>query len=515
MTNAPITRKTHVIRIAGTNANGDVLQNIWVDIERMDITKSVTQTKDSPNYQGHQRKFKWQDDPTADDYNPDGVPSQDTIIIKVCDPNDDLSDPSQWVPVRVRKLAKSTGGGQGVQDKFRDDPDEDDPDPTTRVVEVRRIAHYATNIDDAAQAAFDVDDTLTAFVVPGDQYQRDDTTEDPDQYLLHEVITSLKHMTNVQSETDGGTDTGRQTKLLNQYLIDESDAPHGDEPIGAIGINPPYRLDPWQNIVNVKFKTLYLVVAVGADNSSTNSGFSASPAVSAPSVSSSGDPSKGVTLLDSLPIPGGNSSTSGFANCFAYPDSYATPEAAFLAFEGDGPGSGPWTEFPAVNGACAWPGGGSPPDHTTIAPFIFGRGNSVATYYLYEIPAGDGVVSVNVRGLMPTFDSGGDFPIDINGTGSVAASVFSTVRGKRITKVGQLIDYANDGKPRPTEDDGRILSVNSTNQGKFLINVNLDKNVADAQTDNYGNTFQPYKVTFDRGASVDNIPSQPPPRLPT
>ncbi len=45
---------------------------------------------------------------------------------------------------------------------------------------------------------------------------------------------------------------GRQTKLLNDYLIDESDPAKG-EVIGVSGINPPYQLDPFQNIVNCQF----------------------------------------------------------------------------------------------------------------------------------------------------------------------------------------------------------------------------------------------------------------------
>lgn len=61
----------------------------------------------------------------------------------------------------------------------------------------------------------------------------------------------------VSGETGGGQggDQGQQTKLLNRYLIDESE-PAKLDVIGANGLNPPWRLDPYQNIVNVKFKTL-------------------------------------------------------------------------------------------------------------------------------------------------------------------------------------------------------------------------------------------------------------------
>ena len=44
MTNAPDSRQTHVVRIVGTNKDGDVLQDIWADVERIDFAKSASQT---------------------------------------------------------------------------------------------------------------------------------------------------------------------------------------------------------------------------------------------------------------------------------------------------------------------------------------------------------------------------------------------------------------------------------------------------------------------------------------
>jgi hypothetical protein len=254
MTNAPDTRTTHVIRIVGTNDNGDVLQDMWADVERIDIAKSATQTLDG-GWQGHQRKHKWMDDPTADDYSPDGNPARTTEIVKVCDPSEvDVNNPVEWIPIPVIKFMKSKGydgdNNTGTQSQFHTGMD-DDEDPTTRIVEVRKISHYDTNIDDDAQAAFDADTTLTAYVVQGSDYQRDDTTKDDSQFVDHEIITYLKHRYNQTNTDDGGVDVGLQTKLLNQYQIDESDPGDGTV-VGDSGINPPYRLDPWQNIINVQ-----------------------------------------------------------------------------------------------------------------------------------------------------------------------------------------------------------------------------------------------------------------------
>lgn len=253
MTNAPDTRKTHVVRLVGTNKNGDILQDIWLDIERMDIIKSKTQTVDGFR-QGHQKKLQWMDDPTADDYNADGNPARDLQILKVCSPDeDDVTDPEQWVAVQVIRSLRSRQSDNGVMDRHRNSvPGSDDEGETNdaRVVEPRRISNYATNIDADAEAAFAADPTLTAYVVDGSNYQRDDSTKDDSNYVEHEVITYLKHRRN---ENDGSvSNQGRQTQLLNQYLIDESDLATL-KITGANGLNPPYRLDPYQNIINVNW----------------------------------------------------------------------------------------------------------------------------------------------------------------------------------------------------------------------------------------------------------------------
>lgn len=255
MTNAPTTRKTHVIRICGTNKNGDVLQDMWADVERIDVGKSTTQTRRG-GWQGHQRRHRWHDDPNADDYLPDGNPARKTRIVKVCDPSDNVDDPSEWIPIPVIKSMKAIGYdgsiNTGTQSSYHTGVD-GDAAPTTRVVEARKISHYDTSIDGDAQAAFDADPTLRVFVVPGEAYQKIDGTKDDSQFVDHEVVKYIKHRYNPTDFKSGGVNTGLQTKMLNQYLIDESDPADG-EVIGSDGVNPPYRLDPWQNIVNVQLK---------------------------------------------------------------------------------------------------------------------------------------------------------------------------------------------------------------------------------------------------------------------
>jgi len=258
MTNAPSTRQTHVVRMVGTNANGDVLQDIWVDLERIDIAKSASQAPGS-QWTGVQRKLLWMDDPTADNYNPDGNPARKIAILKVCSPDEpDVTNPTEWVNVPVIRSMKSSGGGQDSMDRNRNNIPgiDDDIFNQARVVSARRIFHYDTNIDTAAQAAFDADPTLKAYVVKGSDYTRDESSKDDTQYVEHEIITFFKPASNNLDVM--GQD--QQVKLLNQYLIDES-APATLAITGNNGLNPPYRLDPFQNIVNVNFAfNVYVII---------------------------------------------------------------------------------------------------------------------------------------------------------------------------------------------------------------------------------------------------------------
>jgi hypothetical protein len=245
MTNAPPTRKTHVIRILGTNKNGDVLSDIWADVERIDEARTVYQTADV-NWQGSVRRLKWQDDPDSDSFAPDGPRSRKTRIVKVCSPDEpNQDDPSEWIPIPVIDRMRSSISDQNDVRSFVNGEG-----GHARAVEARRILHYDTSIDDDAQAAFDADPTRKVYVVSGDRYSRKDDTKDDSQWIEHEIVTYLKNRTTGQSKTGVGDDQSKQTKLLNQYLIDESE-PAKLEIVGTNGINPPWRLDPYQNIVNI------------------------------------------------------------------------------------------------------------------------------------------------------------------------------------------------------------------------------------------------------------------------
>lgn len=252
MTDAPATRKTHVIRILGTNKAGDILSDLFVDVERIDVAKTVTQTQETL-YQGRQRKLLWNDDPDGGDGT--GNPSRTTVDVKIFGQDQDINDPEEFIIVKAIKYMKIKRTSQGVQRKFLDDPSLDVR--TSRIVEVRRISNCVTSIDDEAQAAFDNDATRKVYVVPGSRYTLDLTTKDLTQYVEHEIVKYLKGRgDNGQANLGQSFDQGKQTKVLNQYIIDQSDPSPGTDDLGLNGFNPPFRLDPFQTIVNVQLAPL-------------------------------------------------------------------------------------------------------------------------------------------------------------------------------------------------------------------------------------------------------------------
>ncbi|MCA1399357.1 hypothetical protein [Bradyrhizobium sp. BRP56] len=272
MTDGPGSRETHIVRIFGTNRNGERLDHIWADVERIDVVKSKHKIPGTPWSQGLQRTMRWCDDPNGDDYSKDGTPSRIFETLKICDPEneDDVNDPEEWIPIKVVKGLRSRvegteNGGGAAMDRFLSSVA--DNELTERVVEVRKIIHHDSNIDDAAQASFDAGHD--AHVVQSEDYEKKTNNDDKDdeQYIEQEIITYLKHKGN----TGDVSGIGGQTKLLNQYLIDESDLPKG-KVAGQNGFNPPYRLDPFQNIVNVQFtpRVYVIIMASGFDYAVSN-----------------------------------------------------------------------------------------------------------------------------------------------------------------------------------------------------------------------------------------------------
>jgi hypothetical protein len=180
----------------------------------------------------------------------------------VCSPDeDDVNDPEEWAEVPVIKRIKVVGSDQNWQGKAERFINAELVQ--SRKVKTRKIIHRDTNIDKDADAAFAADPALKVYVVPGSQYQKIEGTEDKDQFVEHEIPLYLKHRGNYHYEEGADYDQGRQTKLLNQYQIDESE-PAEKVVVGQDGFNPPYRLDPYQQIINVNLGGLAVEFLDGA-----------------------------------------------------------------------------------------------------------------------------------------------------------------------------------------------------------------------------------------------------------
>jgi len=255
-------RKVHITRILGTNKAGDVLPDIWLDVERFEQYARETQSWPASQYQRIVSKFRWHDDPDSQDYLPedDEGTARDTEVLKVCSPDEDLDDPEEWVPVRIIKRVQLQGGddqGSQTNQKFLTDSL-----TSERKVETRRVLHYDTSIDGKAEAAFDADPARRAYVASSDAYQKDDATKDEDQYVETEIVTEILKRSSAHGFSSG-TDQAVYALFKNQYLLDETE-PAKLEEVGSNDKNPPYRLDPFQNIVNVQFSFRVYVVITGA-----------------------------------------------------------------------------------------------------------------------------------------------------------------------------------------------------------------------------------------------------------
>jgi hypothetical protein len=260
----PSERKMHITRIFGTNADGDLISDIWIDVLRIDEITFKTQDvlhfnplavlNTGPNfanqYQEFTIRFHWADD---DQGQGDGkLESRTHEPLKVCSPNeDDLDNPTEWVELPIvtkYDLTASEGNVSSIRRFLAKALN------SAREVENRRVLHYDTNIDNDAQSAVDVDGA-EYYRVSTDDYQWLDDTKDDTQYIEVEIPTKLKGQATHHWLMTSGDDLETFWNFKNAFLIDASDEAQLDV-TGSDGFNPPYRTDPFQAIINVSFGSL-------------------------------------------------------------------------------------------------------------------------------------------------------------------------------------------------------------------------------------------------------------------
>ncbi len=247
-------RASHTIRIFGTNKNGDVIQDIWLDIERVDVLHTGEQI--DGHRQGVYRRLYWHDDPDSDDYDEAGNANRVMGVLKICSPDEeDQEDPEEWIPVRVNASLGwkestetnqlNTGTGHRTN-----------ADNTSRNVAARRIWKRDTIIDDKAQAATDNNQDLKCYVVASDEYDytdiNDTSKEDKDNYIEVQYMSYTQELLNIDSGAGTGNDQGQVLGLRNAFYLNISEEAKDDVNPNH-GFNPPWALDPFQAVVNVNF----------------------------------------------------------------------------------------------------------------------------------------------------------------------------------------------------------------------------------------------------------------------
>lgn len=273
-----------------------------------------------------------------------------------------------------------------------------------------------------------------------------------------------------------------------------------------MSFDPPYSTGIFETIVNVHFGNLYLVVRLSGANQSFSLGPYPGPLLLTPSFTNIQNLQQpGVKLLDTQLVPGGNNAGSAFSGCFVYDRRLGIEQ--FWALH-------PHSTFAPTNQTCPFP---DEDVDFTAGPVNYARNKTVAIDFLFSVPSGPELVTIDIGEIMKNFDSGFDpatgKQTTTQGGATIHPYIYSRVK-RKVTKLNHLIDYTFLNQSRyPTEDDSCFAEITRNNQGSYQINVRLDKDPEHAQTDNYGKTFQPYKVTLKPNIGTDLIPSQPPPRL--
>jgi len=335
-----------------------------------------------------------------------------------------------------------------------------------------------------------------------------------------------------------------------------------DQPGTDTSGDQPYPSGVLARIVAIHFPergfagVLYLILIVSGGNSRGHEG-PGSSVEGVPEPSLDVIPGDAVKQLDEYEDPNDNTSQDGFAGCLTYIPSQ-TGVVGFGPWPGDcalsppiygSIGTDAITAYrmvahgelafmlalrPSINSSACAP----QPTSTVVAgQDVFGEGCSLSVeytvsvstipsngfstasksaIYLFQIPAGEEIIEIDVNNLLDSSNNIVDHIGDAQGGGgSIQAYVYSTAR-QAYTEVSQLWDIYDDGEPRLDYDDGFSIGLGTdpgpAANGTYYINVYQDTTTS--QIDNYGVPYQPFRVRIvpeDQGYfHQEYIPEQPP-----
>lgn len=264
-------RASHTIRIFGTNEAGEVLSDIWLDIERIDIFRITAQL--DGHFQGIYRRLYWLDDPASGDYNENGNPARSEGLKKFCSPDEeDQENPTEWIPVRtIIEMAWNESSDDNQWKARRGN--RTSADNLVRAVAARRCFHRDTTIDADAQAAGDAG--VAAYVVASDQYDFLADSDDKGQYIEVQYVSWTMDLSS--NKQDQGKNQGVQFSLKNIHYLNFTDPAEG--PVNPEhGFDPPWALDPFQAVVNCQFAPAQeAMIAWGQNSKNTKDGIDYQP----------------------------------------------------------------------------------------------------------------------------------------------------------------------------------------------------------------------------------------------
>lgn len=222
-------RKHHIIRIKGKDRSGAELDDVYADVRRID---EITIT-DRGDGQKVTRVFAWEDGLRPEQ--PDTP--RETTTLKLTNPQSRPTDPDNpdiYIPIEVIDKIAVMDADQRIFYEFLNKVDPDTP--TTRKVTVKRITFAETDPEEIPEP------------IDAEEYERDQDTEDEGQYIDVEVINSYQFNDADQRVT---TELDQKDALLDQF-----EQSPDDEDV------EPVRLDPLQQIVNIKWGDIWVLVQV-------------------------------------------------------------------------------------------------------------------------------------------------------------------------------------------------------------------------------------------------------------
>lgn len=246
----------HVIRILGKtkDKNGEKVDvpDTYIDVQRSNTM--IFEEGSGFDYQKMNLELNHYDDSSPDERKPNPNPVRENIVVKIIPPDEDKDDPQLWFEVDAVKELTLQDVDQRIVRLFDNSKDNE---TRRKHVRIRRIFHYDTPYDDdPALAEGGIIYTRQGAIVRDYQKITEPDTKDSGQYLDVEVIETYE-FDDYRPEKNKPPKEYLQravVQLDTEFLMDNSEDPKDPPKSYEPGdVNPPWRLDPYQNIINVQY----------------------------------------------------------------------------------------------------------------------------------------------------------------------------------------------------------------------------------------------------------------------